>query len=317
MTPGPATAAPGGTGRFAPSTTGPAHPGTLLAALLCWLDARSRGARVVLRLEDLDPDRCRPEFAQAMIDDLRWLGLEWDVIERQSDHALRHAAALDRCAELGVLYPSALGRRALEALGRPAPDGGWAYDNHERGTPLPPAGWRASSAPLRVALPAGTITPVDVGGQDVAQDPAMAFGDPVVRRRDGAVAYHLAAVVDDAALGVTHVVRGRDLSTSTATQVALQQMLGLPTPTYHHHLLLLERRGHKLAKLHGAIGAAELRRHYPAADLCGWLAAAAGLLPRPQACTPAELLPIFTWDRVRRDDVLVRWTGERLEVGDG
>lgn len=305
-----------GTGRFAPSTTGPAHPGTLLAALLCWLDARSRGARVVLRLEDLDPERCRPEFAQAMIDDLAWLGLEWDVIEHQSNHLARHTAALDRCAELGVLYPSALGRRALEVLGRRAPDGGWAYDNRERGTPLPPAGWRATNAPLRVGLPAGVMTPIDVGGLDLAQDPTHAFGDPVVRRRDGAIAYHLAVVVDDAAIGVTHVVRGRDIATSTATQVALQSVLGLPTPTYRHHLLLLERRDHKLAKLHGAIGAAELRRHYGAAELCGWLAAVAGLIPSPTACTPGELLRTFSWGRVRRDDVLVRWTGERLEVGD-
>ena len=311
------SAAAGGTGRFAPSTTGPAHPGTLLAALMCWLDARSRAARVVLRLEDLDPDRCRPEFAQLMVADLSWLGLEWDAVEWQSEHHQRHAAALDRLAALGVLYPSAIGRRDLEVIGRRAPDGGWAYDNHERGTPLPAGGWRATSAPLRVRLPPGTMVPLDVGGLDLAQDPTLAFGDPVVRRRDGAIAYHLAVVVDDAALGVDHVVRGRDISTSSATQVALQRVLGLPTPTYRHHLLLLERRDHKLAKFHGAIGAAELRRHYGAAELCGWLAAAAGLLPNPVACTPAELLRGFSWERVRREDVLVRWTGQRLEVGDG
>src|ERR1043165_4709926 len=123
-------------GRFAPSTTGPAHPGTLLAGLLCWLDARSRGARVILRLEDLDPERCRPEFSRAMIDDLAWLGLEWDAVEHQHANRARHEAALDRLAELGVLYPSATSRRELEQAGRRAPDGGWAYDNRDRGTPL-------------------------------------------------------------------------------------------------------------------------------------------------------------------------------------
>src|ERR1043165_3178537 len=125
-----------GTGRFAPSTTGPAHPGTLLAALLCWLDARALGARVILRLEDLDPERCRPEFTRAMIDDLAWLGLEWDAVEHQHANRARHEAASDRLAELGVLSPSATSRRELEQAGRRAPDGGWAYDNRDRGTPL-------------------------------------------------------------------------------------------------------------------------------------------------------------------------------------
>jgi glutamyl/glutaminyl-tRNA synthetase len=313
----PVQAEKGGVGRFAPSTTGPAHPGTLLAALLCWLDARSRGARVVLRLEDLDPDRCREEFATAMIDDLAWLGLEWDAVERQSDFHARHSAALDRCAELGVLYPSAISRKKLEALGRRAPDGGWTYDNHERGTPLPVGGWRASTDPLRVKLPAGIFTPRDAGGLDLAQDPSVEFGDPVVRRRDGAIAYHLAAVVDDAAIGVTHVVRGRDIATSTATQVALQQVLGLPTPTYRHHFLLLERQQQKLAKFHGSVGAAVLRQHYSAAELCGWLAAVAGLTRKPTACSPADLLPHFSWERVRSDDVLVHWNGKNLEVPNG
>lgn len=305
------------TGRFAPSTTGPAHPGTLLAALLCWLDARSRGARVVLRLEDLDPERCRPELAQAMVDDLAWFGLTWDVVEWQSANRARHEAALDRLANMGVLYPSVISRRDLELIGRRAPDGGWAYDNRERDTPLPAGGWRACTAPLRVRLSEGIVRPFDLGGIDLAQDPSRAFGDPVVRRRDGAIAYHLASVVDDAASGVTHVVRGRDLATSSATQVALRQVLGLPVPTYRHHLLLLEQHERKLAKFHGAVGAPVLRQHYDAASLCGWLAAAVGLRQAADACTPVDLLREFRWDCVRTADVLVRWTGERLEVGDG
>ncbi len=272
---------------------------------------------MVLRLEDLDPERCRPEFAQAMVDDVQWLGLEWDVVEWQSTHHDRHAAALDRLAALGVLYPSDIGRRALESIGRRAPDGGWAYDNRDRETPLPAGGWRASTSPLRVRLPPGVMTAVDLGGVDLAQDPSVAFGDPVVRRRDGAIAYHLASVVDDHASGVTHVVRGRDLATSTAMQVALRQVLGLPVPTYRHHLLLLERIGHKLAKLHGAVGASQLRRWYSAQELCGWLAAVAGLRPNAESCSPQDLLRDFSWEQVRRDDALVHWTGERLEVADG
>jgi glutamyl/glutaminyl-tRNA synthetase len=304
------------TGRFAPSSTGPAHPGTLLAGLLAWLDARSRGGRVLLRIEDLDPERCRPEFARGLVDDLRWLGLEWDALELQSEQRARHEAALDRLAALGRLYPSPISRRELEALGRRAPDGGWAYDNRERGRPLPAAGWRACVEPLRVRLDDGELALADEGGADLSQDPALAFGDPLVRRRDGAIAYQLAVVVDDAAAGVTRVVRGRDIAPSTATQVALQRLLGLPQPVYRHHLLLLERRGHKLAKLHGAVGAAQLRAAYDPAGLCGWLAWSAGLQEAPLPCTPAALLADFAWARVRGADRLVRWTGARLEPGD-
>lgn len=299
--------------RFAPSTTGPAHPGTLLAALLCWLDARSRGARLLLRLEDLDPARCTPAHADALVDDLAWFGLDWDAVERQSAHAARHAAALDRLAALGALYPCAISRSELAAGGRRAPDGAWAYDNRARGAPLPAGGWRACALPLRARLPDGEFAPVDEGGLDLAHDPAAAAGDPVVRRRDGAVAYQLAVVVDDAAARVTRVVRGRDIAPSTATQAALQRLLGLPTPTYRHHLLLLEQDGErKLSKFHGAVGAPELRTRYRAAELCGLLAHACGLRGDAAPCTPAGLLAGFAWERVRRDDVAVRWDGERL-----
>ena len=217
-------------------------------------------------------------------------------------------------AIIGVVVMNYHGYLIIDGARR---DGGWAYDNREREIPLPAEGWRASTSPLRVRLPPGVMIAVDVGGVDLAQDPSLAFGDPVVRRRDGAIAYHLASVVDDDASGVTHVVRGRDLATSSAMQVALRQVLGLSVPTYRHHLLLLERIGHKWAKLHGAVGASELRRSYSAPQLCGWLAAIAGLRPEAEPCTPADLLSDFSWDHVRRDDVLVHWTGERLEVANG
>jgi glutamyl/glutaminyl-tRNA synthetase len=304
--------------RFAPSTTGPAHPGTLLAALLCWLDARSRGAHLLLRLEDLDPERCTAGHAEAMVRDLAWFGLDWDAIERQSDHAARHAAALDLLAARGALYPCTLSRRELAAGGRRAPDGAWAYDNRGRGTPLPPGGWRACDLPLRARLDDGCFAPCDEGGLDLAQDPAAAAGDPVVRRRDGAVAYQLAVVVDDAAAGITRVVRGRDIAPSTATQAALQRLLGLPVPAYRHHPLLLEQdRGRKLSKFHGAVGAPELRAVYAPSELCGVLAHACGLADRPDPCTPAALLPGFSWARVRGGDAVLAWDGRRLTVVEG
>src|SRR3954469_18813726 len=157
-------------GRFAPSTTGPAHPGTLLAGLLCWLDARRHGLRLLLRLEDLDPERCRPEHATALVDDLAWLGLEWDEVVTQSALAADHEAALDRLAAAGALYPSPISRAELEAIGRRAPDGAWAYDNRDRDRQLPRGGWRACADPLRARLPSGRFAPSDEGGLELALD---------------------------------------------------------------------------------------------------------------------------------------------------
>jgi glutamyl-tRNA synthetase/glutamyl-Q tRNA(Asp) synthetase len=301
-------------GRFAPSTTGPAHPGTLLAALLCWLDARSRGARLLLRLEDLDRERARPAYAARMVEDLAWLGLSFDAVERQSDHGARHAAALDRLADAGRLYPCACSRSLLRARGEPALDGSARYSGRCRERPLPRGGWRAAEEPLRVRLDPGEIAPAEEGPLDLRQDPSAAFGDPVVRRRDGAVAYHLASVVDDAAVGVTRVVRGRDLAASTALQLALRRMLGLAEPRYRHHLLLLEERGEKLAKLHGAVGADALRRVLGPRELCGFLARAAGLRPSAAPVAPTDLIPGFGWDRVETRDAVVRWSDPALAL---
>lgn len=306
--------------RFAPSTTGPAHPGTLLAALLCWLDARASGSRLILRLEDLDPERSRAEWGRSMRDDFSWLGLDWDEVVLQSEATDSHEAALDALASAGRLYPCRCSRREIAEHGTHAPDGGWRYPNTCRARALPAEGWRASDESLRVRLPEGVIEPRRLGGEALAQNAGAVFGDPVVRRRDGAIAYHLASVVDDASIGVTKIVRGRDLAASTATQVALQQLLDLPWPSYRHHLLLLERTpaadgaAAKLAKLHGAVSAQALRRVYAAPELCGWLAQAAGLCEEPTPVTPGELVGQFDWERVRSSDPVVAFDGQRLQL---
>lgn len=306
-------AAPAAT-RFAPSTTGPAHPGTLLSALLVWLDARSRGARVDLRLEDLDPERSSPAHVAAMIEQLAWFGLDWDGVAKQSDYGARHEAALDRLAADGLLYPCECGRSRLAALGRRAPDGGWAYDNHCRSRPLPPDGWRAVEGALRLRLPDESVALFDEGGLDLSQHPSRDMGDPVVRRRDGAVAYHLACVADDIAGGYGRVIRGHDLAASAATQVLICGLLDAPPPVYRHHALLLEPRGDKLAKLHGAVGVPDLRGAMGPGDLCGWLARAAGLRGDDSPCAPRDLVAGFDWAKVRRDDLVVAWDGRRLRV---
>ena len=298
--------------RYAPSTTGRAHPGTLLAALLCWLDARSRGARLLLRLEDLDPQRCRPEYADAMQDDLAWLGVEFDAVERQSERGEDHLDALGSLAARGRVYPCRCSRSDLRLNGERSPDGGYRYPNRCRERTLAQAG---PNDALRVRLDPGVVRVVDEAGDDLSQDVSAAFGDPIVRRRDGGVAYLLANVVDDARSRVSRIVRGRDLATTTATQVALRALLGLgPDPVYRHHLLLLESRGEKLAKLHGAVGAGALRGAYDAPSLCGVLACAAGLQGAPEPVRPGELLPDFDWSRVATRDRLLGWDGEKLTV---
>lgn len=297
-------------GRYAPSTTGRAHPGTLLAGLLCWLDARARGARVLLRLEDLDPERSRPELVAAMREDLAWLGLSYDAVSLQSESGEHHARAIASLAERGLVYPCRCSRRALRVRGERAPDGGFRYPNSCRGRDLAEAG---PGDALRVRIEPGLVRVADESGADLSLDVAAAFGDPIIRRRDGGVSYLLANVVDDACDGVTRIVRGRDLATTTATQVALRGLLGLgPDPVYRHHLLLLERRGGKLAKLHQSVSTVELRKVYDGPALCGLLAWAAGLLERPRPVVPADLVADFEWRRVRHADRVLHWDGRAL-----
>lgn len=288
--------------RFAPSTTGEAHPGTLLSALLVWLDARSRGGEVELRLEDLDTTRVKPEYREALVSACAWLGLDWDAVVVQSDRGAAHARALDALAAAGRLYACSCSR-AARAGGRRAPDGGWAYDNRCRGRTI--AVWRGVAGAVRVRLDDDRIELVDDGGLDLSQTPATEMGDPIVVRRDGVIAYQLAVVVDDADAGITDVIRGRDIAPSTATQVMLQRLLGLARVRYRHHLLLLERDGgDKLAKLHGSLPLSVWRGEHGVGprEVCGTLAWHAGLVTEPRPCTPRELLATFDWERVRRED---------------
>jgi len=300
-------------GRFAPSTTGEAHPGTLLAALLVWLDARARGGRVMMRLEDLDVTRTKAAWAAQMIEACAWLGLAWDEVVVQSDRRAAHEGALDALAAAGRLYPCSCSRAARSG-GRRAPDGGWAYDNTCRGRALPAGGWRAASEAIRARLDDDRIELVDDGGLDLSQTPARDMGDPIVRRRDDVIAYQLAVVVDDRDAAITDVIRGRDIAPSTATQVMLQRLLGIATPRYRHHFLLLEPGAGKLAKLHGSIPYSQLRAHHDGPALCGILAHAAGLTATPAPCRPDELVAGFDWRRVPATDRVARMEAHGLVI---
>jgi len=299
-------------GRFAPTTSGSAHPGTLLAGLLAWLDARSRGGQFVLRWEDIDPTARDLVKQKGLQDDWRWFGLDCDQEVIQSQQRLQHEQALERLAQTGRLYECVCSRSDIRRHGIPSAAGGWVYPGTCRSRT--PTDWRRSTAGLRVNFEGLHPSVQDESGLDLSQDLEGEMGDPLVRRPDGGVTYQLAVVVDDEFSGVTRVVRGRDLRSNTATQVALRQLLGLTIPVFRHHFLFLEPQGSKLAKLHQSIGADTLRQRYSAHQMCGFLAWTAGLLPEPRAVSPFDLLNDFSWDRIQKDDIPLIWDGERLSV---
>jgi glutamyl-Q tRNA(Asp) synthetase len=250
--------------RFAPSPTGYLHLGHAYSALLDFELCRQAGGRFLLRIEDTDLARCRPEFEAAIYDDLRWLGLDWEEpVRRQSEHFPEYRVALDRLTAQGLTYPSFMSRAEIEVATRdPAwprdPDGTPLYSGAERTLgPTEVAARIAAGAPLsqrlamdRAAAMAGPLTWIEEGvgeRQTLPADPA-AWGDVVIARKETPTSYHLAVVVDDAGQGVTNVVRGCDLYHATSVHVLLQKLLGLPSPAYHHHRLILDTSGRKLSK---------------------------------------------------------------------
>lgn len=250
--------------RFAPSPTGYLHLGHVRSALEGWHAAQSAGGRFLLRLEDIDRGRCRDEYAAAILDDLAWLGLDWDgPVRRQSEHFDDYRRALDRLAAAGALYPCFCTRREIQAEiaragGAPQGEAGPPYPGTCRR--LEPAERVARQAAgldyalrLNLARALAMTGPLDwieeSGGEPhrVPVDPA-ALGDVVLARKEMPASYHLAVTVDDAIQGVTLVTRGEDLAPATHIHRLLQALLGLPTPRYRHHPLLTDTTGRRLAK---------------------------------------------------------------------
>ncbi len=298
--------------RYAPSTSGDAHPGTLLAALLAWLDARQQQARFILRLENLDPDRSKPAYEEQMLAALTWLGIDWDELEYQSEQQHRYEAAMDALAALGCLYACTCTRKEIKAHGQQAVDGSWRYPGTCRHKRLSKQEWRENDAAIRVALADKNISIIDESGADLSQNPFQEMGDPIVRRKDGSFAYQLVVVVDDAAQGVNRVIRGRDLMPSTAMQIALQEMLHYPRPVYRHHLLLLEENDKKLAKYHKSIAWDIIKQHYTAEAFIGVLSQGLNLGVQGAAINPGDLINSFSWDALATDDRPLLWKDNAL-----
>ncbi len=268
--------------RFAPSPNGPLHLGHALSALLNFDMARAQGGRFMLRMEDIDTTRCRPEFEAAIYEDLAWLGLEWEQpVRRQSAHFDEYRSALGKLDALHLTFPAFESRAELARMvGDRDVRERWPRDPD--GVPVYPGAARqmreddrrariAQGEPYAIRLDIGkatewagalrwTETGAGPSGEtgEVVADPA-AWGDVIVGRKETPTSYHLSVVLDDALQGVTHVVRGQDLFWSTSVHRLLQSLLDLPAPVYHHHRLILDADGRKLSKSTQATGLRELR----------------------------------------------------------
>ncbi len=299
-------------GRLAPTPSGRMHLGNALSALLCWLSAKSQGGSLLLRIENLDLLRTSEEYTQSIQEDLRWLGLGWEEGPVfQSERGPFYKDCLRSLEEQDLLYPCYCSRAELHTASAPhESDGNYIYSGRCRS--LSEAERRAKNRPgaLRVRVPNEVFSLVDGCQGPYAQNLARDCGDFILRRSDGVFAYQLAAPADDGAFGVTEVVRGRDLLPSAPRQIWLMQKLGYPAPHFCHLPMLLAADGRRLSKRDADLDLGALRKagHRPQAIL-GLLAFLAGLLPKPEALTAAELLPLFSWEKVTRGDIFLPQEG--------
>jgi glutamyl-tRNA synthetase len=286
-------------GRFAPSPSGELHAGNARTALLAWLQARGAGGRFVMRVEDLDPGRSRAHLREGQLYDLRWMGLDWDEGPDvggafgpylQSERNTLYEDALDRLREKGLVYACYCTRREIAAASS-APhledDDGPPYS----GRCAAARNQRRGPAALRFRVPDRPVAFVDQIAGRVTRFPLRETGDFVVRRKDGVASYQLAVTVDDAAMEISHVLRGADLLSSTARQLLLYEALALKPPEWIHVPLLLGSDGERLSKRHGAISIREHREGgMSPQQLVGYLAATCGLAEHGEELTPGQLL---------------------------
>ncbi len=302
-------------GRFAPSPSGRLHLGNVMSSLLAWLDVRALGGTMVFRLEDLDPERSWDECARLMADDLLWLGLDWDegwpgdAGCAQGSRTQLYEDAFRTLDEKGIVYSCYCSRAQRLAASAPHPgeargDGGCAcrhFSEAERAT-LEKKGRRPA---YKVAVPDVSVTILDGHYGAYTEHLPTGCGDFIIRRSDGVFAYQLAASVDDAEMGITRVVRARDLLSSAPRQKWLIESLGKTAPEYCHAPLLTAPGGRKLSKREGDLNMEALRQRYTPEELLGRLAALAGLLPSPEPIRADALIPLFSWEKVPRTDIVI------------
>ena len=302
-------------GRFAPSPSGRIHLGNLLCCLLAWLSARQKGGKVVLRIEDLDTARCKRPYAEQMIEDLCWLGLTWDEGPGvggpdgpyyQSERTALYEQALEKLERMGLVYPCYCTRAELHAASAPhRSDGQAVYPGTCRHLTAAEREKKTRAPATRLMVPDETWSFTDGHMGHYGENLLHECGDFLLRRSDGMFAYQLAVVVDDAAMGVTEVVRGSDLRSSTPRQLYLYDLLGLKAPEFIHFPLLLAPDGRRLSKRDADAGLDDLRFKLTAEEILGRLAYLGGFNPTAQPKTAEELLKDFHWEKVPKEDIRI------------
>ena len=302
-------------GRFAPSPSGRMHLGNVFTALLAWLSVRASGGTMVLRMEDLDPDRCRAEYAEVLADDLRWLGLDWDEGYQkggphgpylQSERTFYYKECFEHLEAEGLVYPCFCTR--AERLAASAPhrsDGRNVYTGRCRSLSSAQRAQRAGERDpaWRVVVPDEQVSFTDGHMGRYEENLLTDCGDFIVRRSDGVYAYQLAVAADDGAMKISQVVRGMDLLDSTPRQIYLYRLLGLPVPAFFHVPLLVAPDGRRLSKRDRDLDMEALRANSSPEEVIGTLAFLAGQTDRPEPVQARELIPHFQWDRVPQKDI--------------
>ena len=305
-------------GRFAPTPSGRMHLGNHFCALTSWLSARSKGGSYILRIEDLDPLRCSREYSQLLEDDMRWLGLDWDVgglddigphkPYSQSERSDIYEQMLETLRKKGLIYPCYCSRSELHAANAPhLSDGSTVYSGKCRymSEEEKTAKAKKRGGAMRLIVPDESVTFTDICYGERTQNLKTECGDFILRRSDGVFAYQLAVVVDDALMGVTEVVRGRDLLDSSFRQIYLHKTLGFTPPEFGHHPLILADDGRRLSKRDLDTDVGFLRNRFSAEQLLGQLGFISGQIDRPEPLTAAELLSCFDWRKMPREDIKI------------
>ena len=294
-------------GRFAPTPSGRMHLGNVFAALIAWLSVRKQNGGLVLRMEDLDTQRTSAAFAETLRSDLRWLGLDWDLeTPPQSQRSAVYENYFARLRELELLYPCYCTRSQLHSVNAPhLADGTYVYPGTCRDLTEEQKRVFNRLPAWRVKVPDRLWTVQDMGQGLYQENLATDCGDFVVRRADGVFVYQLAVTVDDGEAGVTEVVRGMDLLSSSPRQMYLQELFGFAHPAYGHVPLLLAPDGRRLSKRDQDLDLGALRQRMSAESLIGSLAHTAGLIPTNAPISAKELAAEFDWGKLKKENICI------------
>lgn len=311
-------------GRFAPSPTGYIHLGNVWTAFLAWLQVRQQKGTLILRIEDIDEQRSKPEYTQALLEDLAWLGLDWDEgpgkggpygpYIQQERYSL-YEKVLQELQAKHLLYPCYCSRARLQAIGAPHEGEHRLYDGHCYGMPEEQRRQMDRKPSWRVHVPHVSVSFTDGSYGPFSDYLPRVCGDFVVRRADGLYAYQLAVAVDDGSMGITHVLRGRDLLSSTAQQIWLMEVLGYTPPSYTHVPMLIDASGNRLSKRQQGITVRSLRDRGVQADaILSALALAGGLVSERRLYHKGELLRLCNFQTMTTHDIVLgdTWLDELI-----